>query len=120
MLGLAQPADPHHATAETIKRAAQQDVVAACIRRNAYLLAKSGSGVGDIANAVIVECHDVVEREIDAQPQPADPTTAMSVNDLRRQEFQKKAAALVVEAKAGRCWAQGPGRNWLLRMVSGG
>jgi hypothetical protein len=88
--------------AEEMHRAAQGETIRTCLRRAAYLLARSGASNAEIAKAATARCEDVMVKEFFALDQNGPLAT------LALKGWDREAVNLVVEAKAGRCWAQGP------------
>ena len=89
---------------------AKDGVLTACIRRNAYQLAQGNADTRETADAALQRCADVVSIAIREAASvdvaagdlhlPSDTTTSLYTR------LNGEASALVVEARAGRCWAQ--------------
>ena len=90
------------------RRAAQRAAVLACLRRNAYLLTKSGASVEQVTGAVATNCDEMITALILADVGPAG-ALADEAAARGRDFFRRQAEAMVLEARAGHCWAQGRG-----------
>jgi hypothetical protein len=86
-------------------RAVRRSTILACLRRHAYLLTKSGASIADVVNAAVTNCDDLIAAEAKYYLRPHRPITDEAVR-IADDSYRHEAENMVLEAKAGHCWAQ--------------
>jgi hypothetical protein len=86
-------------------RTVRRSTISACLRRHAYLLTKSGASVADVVDASVTNCDELIAAEAKNYLRPNRPLTEKLVR-IGDDFYRREAESMVLEARAGHCWAQ--------------